>query len=56
MLDDPRETPGRRLAAWRHGRVTYVQLQDFLQRHPGHARARRAAALLWKHPDETLPH
>jgi len=56
MLSDARETPERRLAAWRHGRVTYVQLQNFLQRHPGHARARRAAALLWKHPGETLPH
>ncbi|OZI43020.1 DUF2753 family protein [Bordetella genomosp. 4] len=42
-----------REAAWRHGRVTYAELLQFLQRHPDHDRARRAAALVWR--DQTQP-
>ncbi|GAB1576024.1 hypothetical protein BPNSA17_08570 [Bordetella petrii] len=37
-----------RAAAWRHGRVTYAELLQFLRRHPGHDRACRAAALPWR--------
>jgi len=37
-----------REAAWRHGRVTYAELLQFLRRHPGHDRACRAAALPWR--------
>lgn len=37
-------------AAWRHGRVTYAALLQFLQRHPCHERACRAMALTWRDP------
>lgn len=37
-----------REAAWCHARVTYAELLRFLQRHPDHDRARRAAALTWR--------
>ncbi|MCD0501424.1 hypothetical protein [Bordetella petrii] len=40
-------------AALRHGRVTYAELLQFLRHHPGHERARRAAALPWH--DSTEP-
>ncbi|OZI72526.1 hypothetical protein [Bordetella genomosp. 2] len=40
--------PRWREAAWRHGRVTYAELLQFLRRHPGHPRAARAAALPWR--------
>jgi len=48
---------GAREAAWRHSRVTHAELLRFLQRHPGHDRASRAARL-WPGdgPAQTLPH
>jgi len=48
MAADPALDACWRAAAWRHGRVTYAELLQFLRRHPGHDRACRAAALPWR--------
>ncbi|HYG43795.1 MAG TPA: hypothetical protein VEA17_12815 [Bordetella sp.] len=47
MATDATLEPDWRSAAWRHGRVTYIELMQFLRRYPGHPRARRAAELPW---------
>ncbi|MBV7483577.1 hypothetical protein [Bordetella sp. BOR01] len=47
MAADTTLDPSWRAAAWRHGRMTYVELMQFLRRYPGHDRARRAAELPW---------
>ncbi|SAI26498.1 Protein of uncharacterised function (DUF2753) [Bordetella ansorpii] len=45
-----------RVTAWRHTRVTYAALLRFLQRHPEHAAAQRAARLSsGDGPFQTLP-